>query len=55
MQSWVQEALSSPKAQFFQNPQMQDSFKVVTDLGRKIGTRGQTKIMVVVKDGVVKK
>ncbi|UTA67286.1 hypothetical protein [Emticicia sp. 21SJ11W-3] len=53
-QGWVQEGFRSPKARFLPNPQIPNSFQVVTDLGKKIGTKGQTSIRTIVSfDGRV--
>ncbi len=49
----VAEALRSPNAMFLPN-NVEGSFQVVTDLGRIIGTKGQTKVRVIVgKEGQV--
>ncbi|MFP1814092.1 RHS repeat-associated core domain-containing protein, partial [Lonsdalea quercina] len=45
----VRESLNSPNAQFYPNNQ-DGSFRVVTDLGRQIGTKGQTRVRVIVGD-----
>jgi hypothetical protein len=42
----LQEALSSPNAKFLPNDA--GSFKVVTDLGRAIGTKGETGVRAIV-------
>lgn len=43
----VKEGLRSSNAQFLPNNQP-NSYKVITDLGRSIGTKGETKIQVIV-------
>ncbi|WP_041620431.1 RHS repeat-associated core domain-containing protein [Stanieria cyanosphaera] len=49
----VQEALRSPDAQFFPN-NTDGSVRVVTDLKRPIGTKGQTKVRVIIgNDGEI--
>ncbi|MBY0434096.1 MAG: hypothetical protein K2U26_08315 [Cyclobacteriaceae bacterium] len=45
---WVQQALRSPNARFLPNPQIPNTFQVVTDLGTTIGTKGQTSIRAIV-------
>ena len=45
--SIVKEGLQSPNAQFLPNSQP-NSYKIITDLGRTIGTKGETKIQVIV-------
>lgn len=50
----VQEALRSPNAQFLPNPNVPGTFRVVTDLGRSIGAKGQTAVRAIVgHDGKV--
>ena len=50
----IREALTSDAAQFLPNPNLPNTFRVVTDLGRPIGTKGQTSIRVIVgMDGQV--
>ncbi len=44
----IQEALRSDAAQFLPNPNLPDTFRVVTDLGRPIGTRGESTLRVIV-------
>ncbi|WP_438422328.1 hypothetical protein [Aquimarina macrocephali] len=44
----VQEALRSPNAQFLSNPNLLNTFRVHTNLGRVIGTKGQTSVRVIV-------
>jgi len=44
----VQQALRSPNARFLPNPQIPNTFQVVTDLGTTIGTKGQTSIRAIV-------
>ncbi|MEU2622939.1 hypothetical protein ABZ642_33260 [Streptomyces sp. NPDC007157] len=52
VQSWVAEALKSKNAVFL--PNKDTSFKMIVDLGRSIGTRGETGIRIMVgEDGVV--
>jgi len=46
--SWVQQALRSPNAQFLPNPQIPNTFQIITNLGAAIGTKGQTSIRAVV-------
>ena len=44
----IKEALSSPSAKFFPNPGTADeSYKVITELGRVIGTKGETALRVI--------
>jgi RHS repeat-associated protein len=45
--STVKEGLQSPNAQFLPNNKP-NSYKVITDLGRTIGTKGETKLQVIV-------
>ncbi len=53
VQNYVREALLSDRAQFMTN-NVSGSFRVVTDLGRQISSKGQTSIRVVVgKDGKI--
>ncbi len=47
-QVWVQQALRSPNAQFLPNDQIPNTFKVVTNVGTIIGTKGQTSIRAIV-------
>ena len=47
-QRWVREALRSPNAKFLPNDEIPNTFKVVTDLGRPVGTKGQTSIRAIV-------
>jgi hypothetical protein len=47
-QGWVKQALRSPNARFLDNPQIPNTFQVVTDLGSTIGTKGQTSIRAIV-------
>jgi hypothetical protein len=47
-QSWVQQALRSPNAKFLPNPNIPNTFQVVTDLGTQIGTKGQSSIRTIV-------
>lgn len=50
----VQEALRSPNAQFLPNPNIPGTFRVVTDLGRQVGVKGQTSLRTIVgQDGKV--
>ena len=52
----IDEALESPNALIFRNTGTHEStsFRVVTDLGRPIGTKGQTAVRVVIgEDGMV--
>ncbi|KJR44864.1 hypothetical protein UF75_4758 [Desulfosporosinus sp. I2] len=50
---WVEEGLRSGKAQFLPNNQ-DGSYKIITDLGETIGTRGETKIQTIVGgDGMI--
>ncbi|MEZ0070628.1 hypothetical protein ABIA32_006681 [Streptacidiphilus sp. MAP12-20] len=52
-QSWVAEALQSDGA-VFQTNRLEGTFKVETDLGRTVGTKGQTGIRAIVtNDGRV--
>ena len=45
--TWVQEGLRSENAQILPNNQ-ENSYKIITDLGKTIGTRGETKIQVII-------
>ncbi len=47
----IAEALRSPNARFFANPQLPNTFRVVTDLDRVVGTRGETSVRVIVSNG----
>jgi hypothetical protein len=47
-QQVIREALSSPSAQFFPNSESSGTFVVVANLGRTIGSKGQTSVKVVV-------
>jgi RHS repeat-associated protein len=47
-QQVIREALSSPNAQFLPNSESSSSFVVVTNLGRTIGSKGETSVKVVV-------
>jgi hypothetical protein len=49
IQKWVAEGLRSEGAEFRTNP-LENTFRVVADLGRPIGTRGETKIRAAVTD-----
>ena len=50
----IQEALRSPNAQFLPNPNAPGTFRVVTDLGRQVGVKGQTSLRTIVgQDGKV--
>ncbi|WP_052262427.1 hypothetical protein [Pseudoalteromonas luteoviolacea] len=50
----VQEALRSPNAQFLPNPNIPGTFRVVTDMGRQVGVKGQTSLRTIVgQDGKV--
>ena len=44
----IREALTSDSALFLPNPNLPNTFRVVADLGRPIGTNGQTSIRVIV-------
>lgn len=44
----VREALTSPNAKFLPNGTDPNSFRVVTDLGRVVGSNGETAVRVVV-------
>ena len=44
---WVKEALKSNNAAFYPNSGKNSSYYLITDLGRRIGTKGQTKVKVV--------
>ncbi|MFF7098513.1 hypothetical protein ACFY9A_40060 [Streptomyces rubradiris] len=48
VQSWVAEALKSKNAVFL--PNKDTSFKMIVDMGRPIGTKGETGIRVMVGD-----
>lgn len=49
----VKDALSSPSALFLPNNQP-GSFRVVVDLGKPIGTKGQTSVRIIVgEDGKI--
>lgn len=43
---WIQEGLRSQNAQLLPNNQ-EGSYKIITDLGRTIGTKGETKIQII--------
>lgn len=45
--SIVKQALESPNAQFLPNNQP-NSYKIITDMGQSIGTKGETKIQVII-------
>jgi hypothetical protein len=47
----VQEALRSANAQFLPNPNVPGTFRVVTDLGRQVGTRGSHQSVRVIVGG----
>lgn len=47
-QGWVQQALRSSNARFLPNPQIPNTFQVVTDLGTTIGTKWQTSTRAIV-------
>jgi hypothetical protein len=49
-QDWVAEGLRLPDAVFMANPQQPNTFRVVVDLGRPVGTNGQTGIRAIVTD-----
>ena len=44
---WIKEALKSKNAMFYPNGSKDGSYYLITDLGRRIGTKGQTSIKVV--------
>lgn len=44
---WVKEALKSKNPAFHPNAGKDGSYYLITDLGRKIGSKGQTRIKVV--------
>lgn len=44
----VQEALRSTNARFLPNPNVPGTFRVVTDLGRSIGVKGQQAVRAIV-------
>ena len=44
----VQEGLRAPNALFLPNPNLSNTFRVQTNLGKVIGTRGQTSVRVIV-------
>lgn len=44
---WIKEALSSPDAQFLPNNRP-DSFRILVDMGRAIGTKGEQIIQIIV-------
>jgi hypothetical protein len=48
--SAIEDALRSPDAQFYPNPQIPGTFKLVADLGQTIGSAGQTAVRVIVTD-----
>ena len=43
---WIKKGLKSKNAMFYNN-KAKDSYYIITDLGRKIGSKGQTKIKIV--------
>jgi len=45
--NWIRDALKSPNAKFYANNRP-GSFKVITNLGSRIGTGGQTSIQIIV-------
>ncbi|MCE5284535.1 MAG: hypothetical protein LLG02_01615, partial [Pelosinus sp.] len=45
----IKEGLESPNAMFLPNNQP-NSFKVIVDMGKEIGTKGETKLQVIVGD-----
>ncbi|MFG1920166.1 hypothetical protein [Micromonospora sp. NPDC048898] len=47
-QSWVAEALKSDRAVFL--PNKEGSYKIEVDLGRRVGTRGQEGIRILIND-----
>lgn len=56
----VKEALESPKGQFLLNKTppdgtiIENSYVIITDLGRVIGTKGQTKVKTIIgSDGTI--
>ena len=54
VREWVAEALESPNAMFLPNPNLEGTFRVVTDLGKRIGVKGQQRVRIVVgSDGKV--
>jgi hypothetical protein len=50
VRDWVSEALRSPRAQFLPNGNSSDSFRMVVDMGRVVGVKGQRRIRVIVRD-----
>jgi hypothetical protein len=49
----IKQALESPDANFLPNNQP-NSYKIVTDIGQIVGTKGETKIQVIVgSDGII--
>ena len=53
IQHLVKEALNSPSAKFIPN-NVDGSFRVVVDMGRPVGTKGQTSIRVIIgNDGKI--
>jgi hypothetical protein len=53
-QDIVSEAISSPNAMFFNNPNLENTFRIQTDLGRVIGTKGETSVRAIMGyDGAV--
>jgi len=44
----VKNALQSPNAQFLENPNLTNTFRVQTNLGRVVGTKGETSVRVIV-------
>lgn len=50
VQEWVAEGLRSNGAAFMPNEQLPGAFKSCGDLGREIGTRGQTRLRITVTD-----
>ena len=54
IRSMVAEALNSPSAKFLPNGESADSFRVIADMGREVGTKGQTSIRAAVgNDGKI--
>ena len=49
--SWIQQALRSKNAVFMPNGTSETSFRIYTDMGRVIGSKGQTILKIVLDQG----
>ena len=48
VRSWVTDALRSPRAQFAPEPGKTDRFRMIVDMGREVGVKGQRRIRVII-------